>query len=153
EALGLLACRAALHVDDLAVAKREHLVPLVAAPAVEPTGRADDHVVADACELGLCHDSAAAVFADLEGQDLTGLVGPASGRCVLPRQVAARDATPFALVCDELGEGLGVTPVEGVRRGTELVDHSRIIARFLAAGGPRASDTRPSRAARCGRSG
>ena len=75
-----------MHIDDLAVAEPEHLVALLAAAAgAEPVGGADDLVVADLGELGLDGDPALAAFADLEGQDLTGLVGVDSGGRPLPQ--------------------------------------------------------------------
>lgn len=85
ETLGLAASRAALQVDDLPLAEGQDLEAFVAAPVrAEPVGRADDHVVADAGELRLHLDAAVAALPDLEGQDLTGLVGAASRRRVLP---------------------------------------------------------------------
>ena len=113
EPLGLPAGRAALHVDDLAVSEREHLEALLPhSGLVHPSGGADDEVVGDSGELGLDVDSAVASFADLEGQDLTGLVGAVSGRRPFPPQVAVWDAAPLALVCDELGERSGVASRE-----------------------------------------
>lgn len=128
EPLGLAAGRAALHVDDLAVTEREHLKALLPrAGLVHPQRGADDHVVADSGEFGLHVDSPGAAFVDLEGQDLTGLVGPVSGRRPLPPQMATGDAAPFALVGDQLGERSRVASVEGIRRRPELVDHDRIM--------------------------
>jgi hypothetical protein len=80
----------------------------------------------------------------LEGQDLTGLVGPASGRCALPPEMAVRDAAPLALVCDQVGERSRVASVERVRRRSELVDHTeimppaRLAARARSRSAPRA---------------
>ena len=105
-------CRAALHVDDLVAADGEYLVALLARPVlVHPLCRADDHVVADTGELGLDVDSTVAAFANLEGQDRTGLVGAASGGCAFPPQVAVRDAAPLALLGDQVGERTGVAPI------------------------------------------
>lgn len=125
EPLGLLAGRAALYVDDLAVPEREHLEALLArARVVDPLGRADDDVVADSGELGLDVDSSAAAFVDLEGQDLTGLVGAVSGGCAFPPEVAVRDAAPLAFVGDQFGEWAAIASVERIRRCSELVDHT-----------------------------
>ena len=128
ETFGLAARRAALHVDDLAVAEREHLVALLAAAVgAEPLGGADDLVVADLGEFGLDGDAVLAAFADLEGQDLTGLVRAVSGRRALPPQVAVRDAAPLALLGDQGGEWFRVALVERCRCGAKLVDHARIM--------------------------
>jgi hypothetical protein len=128
EPFGLPAGRAALHVDDLAVSESQHLEALLPPAAlVHPLGRADDHVVANACEVGPDVESTVAALADLGGQDLTGLVWAVSGRCALPPQVAVRDAAPLALVCDQLRERSGVASVERIRRDSELVDHGRIM--------------------------
>src|SRR5262249_12935462 len=71
EALGLATALEALHVDDLAVAKRHNLVPLVPACFILPARRADDDVLAHLHELGLDHDPSASAFFHLELQDLT----------------------------------------------------------------------------------
>jgi hypothetical protein len=60
---------------------------------------------------------------DLMLQDLTGLVGPASRRCVLPPQRAAGHATPLCIVVEERREGLRIALVERVDRSVERVDH------------------------------
>jgi hypothetical protein len=78
EALGLTAGRATLHVDDLAVPEREHLVALATLTVGSEPGRRADDLVADLCELGLDLDRRVSAFLDLEPQDLTGLVGPSS---------------------------------------------------------------------------
>ncbi len=76
--------------------KRSCREPFSFTHCVEP----HDHLVADSGELGPDVDSPVAAFADLEGQDLTGLVGAVSGRCAFPPEVAMRDAAPIALICD-----------------------------------------------------
>jgi hypothetical protein len=125
EPLGLPTGCAALHVDDLAVSECEHLEALLArARLVHPSGGADDDVVAGSGELRLDVDSTVSSFADLEGQDLTGLVGAVSGRRAFPPKAAVWDAAPLALVRDELGERSGVASVERIRCCSELVDHS-----------------------------
>ena len=120
--------RAALHIDDLAVAEGKHLVALLPrAVLVYPLCRADDHVVADAGESWPDIDSTVAVLVDLEGQDLTGLVGPASGRPAFPPEVAVRDATPFTVVGDQVGERARVASMQCVRRSLKFLDHDRIM--------------------------
>ena len=128
ETVGLPAALAALHVDDLPVPDGEHLEALLAVPVrAEPLRRADDHVIADSGEFRLHLDPAVPALAYLEGQDLTGLVGAVSGGRMFPPQVAVRDATPLAFLCDQVGERTRVAPVEGFRRGAELVEHDRIM--------------------------
>ena len=128
EAFRLAVGCAALHVDDLAVAKCEHLETfVVAAVGAEPLGGADDLVVADLGEFGLDGDAALAAFADLEGQDLTGLVRAVSGRRALPPQVPVRDTAPLAFLRDQSGEWLRVALVERCRCGAKLVDHAGIM--------------------------
>jgi|GEM_PF-3835366 len=133
ESLGLPAGRAALHVDDLAVPEGEYLEALLAGAGLHPSGGADDDAVADLGELGLDVDSIVTSFADLESQDLTGLVGAVSGGCAFPPQVPVWDAAPFAFVRDQLRERTGVAAVERLRCRMELVDHtigSRVTGRF-----------------------
>ena len=128
EAFCLPSCSAALHVDDLAVADRKNLEPFLAATiGTEPLRRADDHVVADLAELRLHLDTAPGALADLEGQDLTGLVGAVSGGCALPPQMAVRDAAPRALVADAVSERPRVASVECFGRGAKLIDHVQIM--------------------------
>jgi len=130
EALGFAAGGAALHVDDLPVAECQDLESLIALSiGSEPLGRADDLVVADLGELGLNLDAALAALLDLELQDLTGLVGAASGRRSLPPEMAVRNAAPFGLVGDQSCKRLRVTPVERFGCCTELIDHRSSMAR------------------------
>jgi hypothetical protein len=85
EALGFPAGRAALHVDDLAVAQGQDLVALVTdSVGARPLRRADDLVVANIRERGLHLDSLLAALLDLELENLTGPVGAVSCRCALP---------------------------------------------------------------------
>src|SRR5581483_11772142 len=113
EALGLPAGRAALHVDDLAVPDREHLEALPPCAVLpHPRRRADDPVVSDPRELRLDLERSASLLQP-EAQDLTGLVGAASGRGALPPQAAVGNAAPLAVVCDQGCERFRVAPVEG----------------------------------------
>jgi len=91
-----------LHVGDLPIAERDHLVALVPpAIVIEPDRRPDDHVVAHALELRLHLGSLGVPFLNLELQDLTGLVGTASGGRAFPPQVPARDAAPFGVLREQ----------------------------------------------------
>jgi len=133
EALGFTAGGAALHVDDLPVAECQDLESLVAlSVGSEPLGRADDLVVADLDELGLNLDAALATLLDLELQDLTGLVGAASGGRSLPPEVAMRHTTPLVLVSDQRRERLWVTPVERFGCCAKLFDHCSSMPRKRA---------------------
>ena len=113
EALGFATGGAALHVDDLPVAECQDLETLVASSVrSEPLGRADDLVVANLGELGLNLDAALAPLLDLEAQDLTGLVGAASGGRSFPPEVTVRNAAPLVFVGDQRHERLWVALVE-----------------------------------------
>lgn len=128
EAFRLPSGRAVLDVDDLAVAQSEHLVALLAAAvSAEPVGGADDLLVADESKSRLGDDRALGPLADLESQDLTGLVRSVSGRCPFPPQMPMRHATPLAFVGDQRSEGFGVALVESFRCGVQLVDHAPIM--------------------------
>jgi hypothetical protein len=133
EALGFAAGGAALHVDDLPVAECQDLETLLASSiGSEPLGRADDLVGADLSEPGLNLDASLAALLDLELQDLTGLVGAASGRRLLPPEVAMRNAAPLVLVSDQRRERLWVTPVERFGCSSQLIDHRSSMPRKLA---------------------
>ena len=111
--LGFAQRPAALQIDDPSLAKRDQLEALLAsAVAPDPGGRADDHVPADLPERWLHLDPLVAAFLDLKLQDLTGLVGSASGGRLLPPEVTVRDATPLGVVCEERGEGCWIAVVE-----------------------------------------
>ena len=112
-----------MHVGDLVVADREDLEAFVASSVGrEPLGRGDD-LVAYLHELGLNFDAPLSAFCDLELQDLTGHVGAVSGRCVLPPEMAVRDAAPLVVVRDQRRERFRVTVVEGFGGCAETVDH------------------------------
>jgi hypothetical protein len=68
----------------------------------------------------------------LERQDLTGLVGAASGGRPLPPEVAMRHTTPLVLVSDQRRERLWVTPVERFGCCAKLIDHCSSMPRKLA---------------------
>lgn len=99
EAFGLPSGGAALHVDDLAVAQRQHLEALVPLPVFsDPLRRADDLVVAYLRELRLYLEPVLAPLLDLKRQDLTGLVRASSGGCVLPPEVTVGHPPPLGVV-------------------------------------------------------
>jgi hypothetical protein len=83
----------------------------------------DDLVVADTGEGQIVDRPAAACL-----QDLTGLVRPASGGCVLPPEVAARWAAPLGVLCEQRGEQLGIAPIHRLGCGAKLVEHIRSMA-------------------------
>jgi hypothetical protein len=105
----------------------EALLP--SAVAAGPLRRADDLVVTDSPELGLQIDAPLAPFLNLEPQDLTGLVGAASGGSALPPEMAAGDTAPFRVFGEQGAEGLGVALVECCGRRPQLFDHPASIAR------------------------
>src|SRR5581483_6040903 len=110
---GLVSGRAALDVDDLVVAEGQDLEALPAAPVrAEPGRGGEDRVLVEPAEGRLDLDRAPATFVNLEAQDLTGLVGPVSGRRLVPPQSTARDAPPLAVSCDQRDERLGITAIE-----------------------------------------
>jgi hypothetical protein len=102
EALGLSAGGETLKVDDLVIAEGDHLEALLP-PTIrtQPVSRSDDRVLSDLSELGRDLDSVLAPLLNLEPQDLTGLVGAASGRGELPPQMAVRYPSPLRLFCEE----------------------------------------------------
>jgi hypothetical protein len=57
-------------------------------------------------------------------QDRTGLVGPASGRSVLPPQKAARDTAPFRVVCEQRCERVRIASIERLCCRPEPIDHT-----------------------------
>jgi len=120
-----------LHVDDLAVTDGEDLEALLtAAVGCEPAGRADD-LVADLGELRRNHDLPFAALAELELQDLPGLVRAVSRRSLLPPQMSPRDAAPLVPLGDQRDKGLWVTPTERLGSDAQLVDHGNDHARSL----------------------
>ena len=124
EAFGLTAGRASLHICDLAVAQCDHLEALLrSAVGCEPAGRADDDIVADLLELRLDGDPPVASLLDLESQDLTGLVGAASGWGALPPEMTVRHAAPLGVLCEERGERFGVAAIERLRSPSKLLEH------------------------------
>ena len=125
ESLGFASRAALLHVSDLAVPVRDHhRIALgrrsVGAPPVRGT---DDLVLPDLREREVVDLPTAARL-----QDLTGLVWPASGGCVLPPEVAVRDAAPLGILREERGERLGIAVIQRLGCCAKLVDHSRSIA-------------------------
>ena len=141
EPLGFAHCSAALHVDDLVVSEGDHLEAFLSPPvAAGPRRRADDRVGSELSELRLHLDAPIAALLDLELQDLTGLVGSASGRCLLPPEVSVRQAAPLGVVREQGGEGCWIAVVECVCCGSELVDHGSSFARPASA---RTAATRP----------
>ncbi len=114
------------HSNDLAaVASGEHLEALLSAPVCgDPMITSSPSRVTSAAPG--CDGRRAC------GSGRSRPHGPRRGRvegtCVLP-QMTMRDAAPFALVCDQLGERARVALVECFCRGTELVDHARIHGR------------------------
>ena len=126
EPLGLAPRGAALHVHDLPVPDRQHLVALLPTPlGIEPLRRADD-AVADLLELRLNLEPPPT--AELEPQDLAGLVRPVSGRRVLPPEVAVRDAPPLALVGDQRDERPRIPTAERLGGRTQVIDHSVMVS-------------------------
>lgn len=97
EAFGLAAAFEPLHVDDLAVVEGEDLVALLAAARCLQVGRGDDDVVAHLLEFRFHIQRLIAAFLELELQDLTGLIGAASGGRLLPPEVSMRDAAPLGI--------------------------------------------------------
>lgn len=132
--LGLATRGESLHVDDLVVAGGEHHEPLLVASAGIGPGRRPDDLVPDLHELRVDRDLAGAVLPALKLQDLPGLVGtPSTGR-VLPPQVPASDAPPFAVLVKQCDEGLDIPIFECVDRGPQLVDHELIVEARAALG-------------------
>jgi hypothetical protein len=126
ELLGFDSGGAALHVDNLAVAEGDdHGIPPPQLPVLIPQLRcSDDLVVTDAGEGQILDCPSAACV-----QDLTGLVWPASGGCVLPPEVSLGRPTPLCVFCEERDERLGIAAIQGLGCSTKLVDHSRSMAR------------------------
>jgi hypothetical protein len=124
EALGFPAGLTALHVNDLAVSDRQHLEPLDR-PSVSPRQRcrADD-LVADERELGLDLGRRSSALLSLKGENLTGLVGAASRRRLLPPEVTVRDAAPLGVLSEEGCERFWIALVQCVGCGAQLVDHA-----------------------------
>ena len=89
---------------------------------VRPGGRPDE-LASDFGERRLEEEPARAVLPDLEVQDLTGLVGTASGRRVPPPQVSLRNTAPLRALGEERRERTGIALVERLDRGSQLVDH------------------------------
>ena len=114
EPLGLTARRTPLHVDDLAVAHCEHHEPLLMAVIRRsPRGRPDD-LVTYLRELGRDSGQMRTLLLQLELQDLTGVVGTASTRRLLPPQMAVGDSAPFAVLVDKRKKRLRVSAVERI---------------------------------------
>jgi hypothetical protein len=108
---------AALHVGDLAVAEGDHLEALCMAPVSgNPAGCTDDLVLRDLHELRLHLDPLVAALVNLELQDLTGLVRPASRWCVLPPETTVRDAPPLRIFGEERRERLRIAMIERLDR-------------------------------------
>jgi len=123
EALGLAAGCEALHVGDLAAAHRQHLEPLLTSPVLAGPVRGADDPVANLDEFRLDLGRASASFADLELENLTGLVRAASGRCALPPEVPVRDAAPLGVLREQRCERSRITVPERLGSRTKLVDH------------------------------
>ena len=125
ELLGFDSRGAALHVHDLAVPERDdQRIPAPESSLCIPQLRgADDLVVTDASERQILDRPSAA-----ELQDLTGLVWSASGGCVLPPEVAARDPAPLGVRREESDEWFGIATIQRAGRGAELLDHTRSMA-------------------------
>jgi len=83
-------------------------------------------------ELGLRLDPSSALFLYLESQDLTGLVGTASGGRAFPPEVAVRDAAPLRVLREQRHEWLGIAPVERFGCRAKLIDHGLSMARRYA---------------------
>ena len=91
---------------------------------IEPVRAPDDLVVSNLGVVSSRGDpTGAAVSLDGEPQDLTGLVGPASARGVLPEEETAGDTPPFCVLSEERSERLGISAVERVGSSAKLVDH------------------------------
>jgi hypothetical protein len=122
ELLGFDSGGTALHVHDLAVPEsNDHRIP----PPKSSVGiphlcGADDLVVTDASEGEILDRPSVARL-----QDLTGLVLAASGGCVFPPEVAAREAAPLSVFGEERDERLRVALVQRLGGRTKLVDHGR----------------------------
>jgi hypothetical protein len=114
-----------LHVRNLSVADRQDVTTLRAIPAPVEPRRGADELVTELNELGVQLEVLPAMV-DLPLQDRTGLIGAASGRCILPPQETTRDAAPFGVLGEERGEGNGITPVECLNCGPKLVDQGRL---------------------------
>ena len=124
ESPGLAARATHLHVCDLVVSKRQHvparIADLVHAGAVH---RADQLVVASPRKRRVELEAVGTSLPDPVRQDLTGLVGAASGRRVLPPQEAVRHAAPFRVFGEQGRERLGITFVESLDCLPKPVDH------------------------------
>ena len=150
EPFGGAARREPLHVDDLVVADGEdHEALLVALARRAPRCRPND-LVADLHELRVDPSLAPTTLPALELQDLPGLVRTASTRRVLPPQVPAGDAPPFAVLVDQSDERFDIPVVECGDRGPQLVDHQRIVDRPDAIGDASLMPVHPQPAPRGG---
>ena len=101
------------------------MVALLSAPVgVHPLCRADDSVVTDLGEFRLHLGSTFALLADLEFQDLTGLLGAVSGRGALPPQEARGDAAPLCVLREKGRERAGIASIQRFGCCTKLIDHA-----------------------------
>jgi hypothetical protein len=113
-----------LKVNDLPVPERDDLVTLDAlSTLIQPRGRADHPVLTNERELGLDLRRSTASFLDLERQDLTGLVGPASGRRPFPPEVARRNAAPLRVLGQQRSKRAGVALAQCLCRSSKFIDH------------------------------
>jgi hypothetical protein len=99
------------------------LAELLAARADSPRARDDPVAVLGEVERLEAELRAAACL-----EDLTGLVGPVSGRRPPPPQASARDAAPVHVVVEERDERLDVALVEGRSSRSQAIDHQMIMA-------------------------
>ena len=125
ELLGFDSGSTALHVHDLVVPEGDdHGIPPPQLSVRIPQMRCpDDLVVTDAGERQIVDCPSAS-----RTQDPTGLVWPTSGRCVLPPEMATRDAAPLGVLSEERDERFRIPEIQGLGGCSKLVDHSRSIA-------------------------